>query len=153
MLLPVMSESRPSDTFPGTSPWAWDLRRSQAAVNLASGYTHQATADAVGVSKRTITTWLQNVEFSAEVDRLSLMVDVSSRAERLRIAMRVVRQKAGDDIVDTDRDILDWLKFAQSETDGVKLNLTGQLAAVTASDSSLADSGPDRASDAIERIN
>ena len=54
------------------------------------------------------------------------MVGVASRAERLRLAMRVVKQKVRKETgeIVTDRDILDWLKFAQSETDGVKLDLS-----------------------------
>jgi hypothetical protein len=133
----------PSGDFPTTSPWVWDERRGQAAILLASGYTWQATADEVGVDKRSITNWMQNVEFSAEVDRLSLMVDVSSRAERLRIAMRAIRQKVREDGVETDKDVLDWLKFAQSETDGVKLDLS-KLAALGEVNASLADRGPIR---------
>jgi len=111
---------------------------------LASGHTWQATADEVGVDKRSITNWMQNEDFSAEVDRLSLMVDVSSRAERLRIAMRVVRQRVGEESIETTKDLLEWLKFAQSETDGIKLNLTGQLAAVSQDETPVADSGSDR---------
>lgn len=64
------------------------------------------------------------MEFSAEVDRLSLMVGIASRAERLRIAKRVIRQMVRDDnYVWTEKDLLDWLKFAQGETDGVKLDM------------------------------
>lgn len=38
--------------------------------------------------------------------------------------MRVVRQKTrADGVIETDRDVLDWLKFAQSETDGINLGL------------------------------
>lgn len=51
------------------------------------------------------------------------MVGIAARAERLRVAMRVVRQKVKDENVETDRDLLDWLRFAQRETQGVKLDL------------------------------
>lgn len=51
------------------------------------------------------------------------MVGIANRAERLRIAMQVVRQRVREDGVQTERDTLDWLKFAQSETDGAKLDL------------------------------
>lgn len=51
--------------------------------------------------------------------------------------MRVIRQpiheQTGQAV--TDRDILDWLKFDQSETDGVKLDLS-QLAQGDADDDS-----------------
>ena len=71
------------------------------------------------------------------MDRLSLMVGVSSRAERLRLAIRVVRAKTNGDVPETEKDLLDWLKFAQSETDGIKLDLT-KLAALGEADSSVA---------------
>jgi len=45
------------------------------------------------------------------------MIGIANRAERLRIANRVIQQKVNE-TVQTDRDVLDWLKFAQSETDG-----------------------------------
>jgi hypothetical protein len=115
---------KPSDTFAEFSPFEWNPQRSQVAVELASGRSQQDVADEVGITKRTITNWMRHVEFAAEVDRLSLMVDVSSRAERLRIAMKAIRQSVKENQVATDRDVLDWLKFAQSETDGVKLDLT-----------------------------
>ena len=102
------------------STFKWTKKRSDAALKLAQGYTLQEVADTVGVNERTIRRWKDHPLFQAEVNRLSLMVDISGRAERLRIAMRVVRQIG----YDTDRDLLDWLKYAQGETDGVKLDLT-----------------------------
>lgn len=106
------------------TPFKWTSKRKEAALSLGSGYTERETAASVGVSKSSISRWKRHPDFAAEVDRLSLMVDIASRAERLRIAMRLARQKVHDDgTVDSDRDLLDWLKFAQSETDGVKLDL------------------------------
>ena len=82
-------------------------------------------AAAIGVGRKTICNWLCVPEFVAEIDRLSCMIDVASRAERLRMAMRVVRQKVrADGTVETERDVLDWLKFAQSETTGIKLGFS-----------------------------
>jgi hypothetical protein len=62
------------------------------------------------------------------------MIDVASRAERLRMAMRVVRQKVrADGTVETERDLLDWLKYAQSETTGIKLGYSrGEVAEMNA---------------------
>ena len=101
----------------------WSSKRQKAALALAEGQSQQAVADAIGVCRKTICNWLCVPEFAAEVDRLSLMVGLASRSERLRIAMRVVRQKVRDDgTIETDRDLLDWLKFAQSETPGVQLS-------------------------------
>ena len=130
----------------------WTEQRSRAAVALAEGKTQKQAAEEVEAGERTIRDWLANADFAAEVDRLSLMVGIASRAERLRLAMRVVREKTKGEAPATDKDLLEWLKFAQSETDGIKLNLTGQLAAVAAHDPSLADSGSDRESNTVERI-
>ena len=78
------------------------------AISLASGATKQEAADDAGVDRTTLYNWLKFDEFSAEVDRLSLMVGIASRAERLRIAQRVVRHKAKDGMPQSDKDLLDW---------------------------------------------
>lgn len=103
----------------------WDETRSTAAGLLAIGYSQTATAEEVGVHRNTIRNWLDDPEFAAEVDRLSVMTGVASRAERIRIANRLVRQRVNEngDIL-SDKDVLDWLKFAQSETDGAKLDFS-----------------------------
>jgi transposase len=103
----------------------WDAKKSLAAVELAKGKSQQEVAKQIQVNRRTIIRWLEEEEFSAEVDRLSAMVDTASRAHRMRLVMRAVRQRLREDgTVETKRDILDWLKFAQSETNGIKLDLT-----------------------------
>ena len=102
----------------------WTPKRERAALALAEGYTEEESAAIAGVSRPTISRWKRNLDFSTEVDRLSLMVGIASRAERLRIAMQIVRQKVkADGRYRTARDLLDWLKFAQSETDGAKFDL------------------------------
>lgn len=127
--------------FYKTSTFKWNPTRSKAAILLAEGYTQQYVADEVGKTKRTITTWVGEVEFSAEVDRLSVMLGIASRAERLRVARRVIRQKTQDEHAETEKDLLDWLKYVQSETDGVKLDIAALYAAFRTDDSSVAESG------------
>jgi len=105
------------------SRFEWTPARETAALKLAEGCTRVEVSTLISVSDRTITRWLADTEFSAEVDRLSLMIGVANRAERLRIANRVIREKMRNEHVETDKDILDWIKFAQSETDGINLNL------------------------------
>lgn len=102
---------------------------------LANGHTESEAADIANVSRASITRWKRNIEFMAEVDRLSLMVGIASRAERLRIAQRIARQRVKDEAVLSEKDLLDWLKFAQSETDGIKLD----LATLIEASSSVAD--------------
>lgn len=123
------------------SAFEWTEDRTQAAVCLASGGTQEDAAREAKVTDRTIRNWLTDEVFAAEVDRLSLMVGISSRAERLRLAMRVVKQKTAGNEVKTDKDILEWLKFAQSETDGIKLDITKLAAAVGADASPVASGG------------
>lgn len=112
------------------SDFEWTPRRSNAAVMLARGYTNKQTAEDIGVSERTIDRWRADTEFMVEVDRLSVMVDLASRAERVRLAQRIARGMGEK----TQRDLLDWLKFIQSETDGAKLDggFIEQLAALIA---------------------
>ncbi len=122
------------------SPFEWNETRSRAAIALAEGKTQQQVADECDIAKRTIQRWLEHSDFAAEVDRLSLMVGIASRAERLRLAQRIVRQRTSDDGgLITKADLLEWLKFAQSETDGVKLDLAKLAAALGANETPLAD--------------
>ncbi len=114
------------------SAFKWTSRREKAALALAHGYTECESAEAAGVTDRTIRRWKSNLEFAAEVDRLSLMVGIAGRAERLRIAMRVIREKVQGEGVDTSKDLLDWLKFAQGETDGIRLDMASVVEEVLA---------------------
>lgn len=110
------------------SDFKWTTKTSEAAYLLAQGYTHAEAAERIEVSERTIYRWKLEDEFLAEIDRLSLMIGIASRAERLRIAQAVIRQKVGEDgKFKTEKDLLDWIKFAQGETDGVKLDLANLL--------------------------
>ena len=112
------------------SSFRWTRRREKAAQSLAQGYTQRETAAEIGVTERTIRRWLSDLDFQMEVDRLSLLVGIASKAERLRIAMRVAREKIREKVVITDKDLLDWLKFAQSETDGARLDLSSLFASL-----------------------
>jgi len=106
--------------------WKWTPTREKAALLLASGYTWAETSKNADVAESTINRWMKVPEFFNEVDRLSHMVGVAARAERLRMVNRIVRQKTKEESGEliTEKDLLDWLKFAQSETDGANLDLT-----------------------------
>lgn len=109
-------------------------------IALAGGMTQREAAAEAEVTDRTIRDWLRLPEFSAELDRLSLMIGIASRAERLRLAQRVIKQRTDENgAINTKADVLDWLKFAQSETDGVKLDLAKLAAALGADAPSMAD--------------
>ena len=114
-------------------PFKWSKKRDAAVLALAEGRRIVDVADEVGVASRTIDYWLANPEFRAERDRLSVIAGIANRASRLRVAMRVIRsQDAEADEPKTRADLLDWLKYVQSETDGVRLDLTATLAAFDA---------------------
>ncbi len=114
----------------------WTRRREKVAVALAQGYTQREAAETAKVSERTVNRWYSKLEFAMEVDRLTLLTGISTRAERMRIVMQVVRQriteKEGKEFVESKRDILEWLKLAQSETDGAKLDLAPVFEALRA---------------------
>lgn len=106
----------------------WTQKKESAALSLARGETQKAAAATAGVAERTLRYWMNEPEFTEEVDRLTLMVDIASRAHRLRIANRVIRQFVKDnETIPTSKDILDWLKYAQGETDGVKLDMAALI--------------------------
>jgi hypothetical protein len=122
----------------------WNEKATTAALALANGGTRKEAAKEAAIGERTLYRWLLEPEFSAEVDRLSLMTDIAGRAERLRLAKRAVRQAMDEDgKLTTKADVLDWLKFAQSETDGIKLDLTKLATAVGKAEASVADRGSD----------
>jgi predicted transcriptional regulator len=123
------------------SEFEWTEERTKAALMLAEGRTQAEVSEECKVTDRTVRNWLGDERFASEVDRLSLMIGVASRAERLRLANRVIRQKISGNEISTDKDILDWIKFAQSETDGIKLDLTKLSAAVDQNETSMADRG------------
>jgi transposase-like protein len=112
------------------SGFQWTKKRTSAALLLAEGHTIEEVANSVGVNERSIYRWKGDIEFVQEVDRLTHMVGIANRAERLRMAMRIVRQLSGK-LKPTQKDLLEWLKYAQSETDGIKLDLTPLFDATT----------------------
>ncbi len=97
----------------------WTPPKRRAAAMLAEGYTIDETAADVGVNEKTVRRWKADIEFLTETNRLALEVGIASRAERIRIAQRVVRQKLRASNL-SDRDLLEWLKYSQGETDGIK---------------------------------
>lgn len=91
---------------------------------LAAGYRKPEVAKEIEVDRSTIYEWLAHPDFYCEVDRLTFMVDVAQRAERIRKSMRLLRSREVDGVLQSDKDSLDWMKFVQSETDGAKVDLT-----------------------------
>jgi len=119
-----------SKNVPEVSPnQAKSETRRLTANLLAEGYSINETARIVGISEKTIDRWLGgDMEFSREVDRLTLELGIAAKAERLRMAKRFVRQRiAKTGRIRSRYDILKWLEFAQSETTGAKFQVEGSL--------------------------
>ena len=128
----------------------WTTKAQNTAFALADGYTREEAAAMAGIGERTLYRWLLLPEFSEEVDRFVFLTGIARKAERLKITKRIARN-LGDR---TEKDLLDWLKFARSETDGAKLDLTGLLKQLTEQSATepahgprLAGSGSDRVAD------
>ena len=102
----------------------------KAATALADGATQAQAAAEAEVTDRTIRLWLQEAEFAEEVDRLTLLTGMATRAARLRLAKRMI-EKLG---TQTEKDLLEWLKFAQSETTGAVSDLADRIAAALTGD-------------------
>lgn len=109
------------------SSFRWTKKHEAAAIALANGETQKEAGDKAGVVERTVQRWLDVPEFAEEVDRLTFLTGIAAKAERLRMAKRIIARLDNN----TERDLLDWLKYAQGETDGVKLGLAELFAAVT----------------------
>lgn len=108
------------------SAFRWGKNQEIAAIALANGDTQGQAAGKAGINERTIRRWMAIPEFAEEVDRLTFMTGIAAKAERLRMAKRVVAAFE----LRTEKDLLDWLKYVQSETDGVKLDITSLIAAI-----------------------
>lgn len=109
--------------FPKTS---LNERKEKAVFLLAMGHTIDEAAKEIGVSEKTIDNWKREPEFLARLDEVSLTVGVALKAERLRMANRIARKLASNR-KPTTKDLLDWLKFAQSETDGSKVHVNANV--------------------------
>jgi hypothetical protein len=114
----------------------WTPKRQQVALLLAEGNSYRETARLANVDPKSVCNWMKIDEFSAEVDRLSLMVGCANRAWRLRVAMRTIKHKLSQQrgYAISDKDVLDWLKYAQSETDGVKIDMAKLVEMLDAGD-------------------
>ena len=108
-----------TSTVAKMSQFEWSEAKSNAARGLADGKTQQQVADECGINRKTVQRWLQDPEFSYAVDELTILTGISLRAERLRITKRIIRQMVKDDQeIKTEKDVLEWLKYAQAETNG-----------------------------------
>ena len=108
------------------SQFKWNAKKQKAAISLAEGQTQQAAGDIAGVTRKTIYRWLQEPEFSEEVDRLTLTSGVALKAERIRLVKRIIAARVEKSIKETNymlskADTLDILKYLQGETEAQRI--------------------------------
>lgn len=140
-------EEKKEYRLPTYEKWRWDEQKSIAARAMGEGYTQKEAAEAAGVHPKTVNNWwLKSPEFAAEVDRCSMMFDVASKAHRNRLLMKAIRQFVREDgnLRTGDDTLLDYIKEARLNTDGVKVDILTQLAAIDAETGSVAGSGSTR---------
>jgi hypothetical protein len=121
----------------------WTKKAERAAISLAGGATREEAAAISGIGERTLYRWLDLPEFSEEVDRLTFLTGIAAKAERLRLAKRIVDNLG----LNTEKDLLDWLKYVQGETDGIKLDIADLYTAIAENAPALAtgrSAGDDR---------
>lgn len=114
--------SKESQSGAEDEPFKWTKEAELAVSALAEGLTIKEAAELSGVSDRTINRWKQREDFTTRLQKLVLETGVAIRAERMMIIKQQIR-KALKKRSPSKKDLLDWLKQAQAETDGSKLNL------------------------------
>jgi len=110
----------------------WDDRRDRAAVMLAEARPKKEICEAIGISTKTLYMWEQNEDFSKEVDRLSLMLGTASKSNRLRLINKAIQQMIDENgkIDLTGVTFLELLKEARMQTEGLRLDIFNQIAAI-----------------------
>ena len=113
------------EQFSIISEFVWTPERDQAAKLLSQGYSIKEVAEEVGVTDRTIYNWKNIEEFEMEVDRLSVVYGLASKAERTRLLMKMARQKVKEDgtLELDDTSLMDIIKEMRMQTDGIRLNV------------------------------
>jgi transposase len=121
----------------------WDSQWDEAVKMLAMGHSIKEAAEAVGVTERTIYNWKNKPQFEAEMDRLSLIYGLASKAERTRMLMRMARQKIKDDgtIELDDTSMMDILKEMRMQIEGTRIDITQLYSALSDEARSVARSG------------
>ena len=102
-------------------------KKHQAAVwSLAQGHSQQRTGNTIGVSQQRIGQLIHHdLAFREALDSLSEYVGLADRAARLRMAQRAALQFEDPETgqLETDRDLLDWLKYIGKLLDEDQLSL------------------------------
>lgn len=122
--------ARDTPLYDPAGRFLWDDRRDRAATMLAQGYQKKEICEVVEIDYSTLWRWEQEDQFNEEVDRLSLMYGVASKAHRTRLLNQAIRQKINKKTGEIDLagvSFLDLLKEARMQTEGIKLDILSTL--------------------------
>ena len=102
------------------APFNWSPMKEMAAVLLSQGFPRREVSERVQCGEGTIYRWLNHPEFSAEVDALTFVTGIATKAARVRLAKQMVRQRTvedeeGNSFIASKKDVLEWLKFIKDE--------------------------------------
>jgi hypothetical protein len=130
----------------------WTEQRDRAAILLALGHNKAYVAKQVGISDRTVFNWLKEPQFEKEVDDLSLIMGSASKAYRARFINQAILQfKDKEGKLDLEgTTLLDWLKEARMNAEGVKLGIVSELASIVEEKPSMDRSRQDRSISLLE---
>jgi transcriptional regulator with XRE-family HTH domain len=121
---------------------------------LAQGYMKMEICEECGIDPSTLRRWEHIDAFMEEVDRLSLIRGIASKANRLRLLNQAIRQKVNSETGEIDLanvSFLDLLKEARMQTEGVRLDILNTLIpAFTEKTGSVAGGGSDRSIKILE---
>jgi transcriptional regulator with XRE-family HTH domain len=146
--------ARDTPLYDPAGRFLWDERREQAAILLAQGYSKKEICEKVEIHESTLWRWEQEDSFSEEVDNLSLMYGLASKAHRTRLLNQAIRQKINNKTGQIDLSgvtFLDLIKEARMQTEGLKLDILNTLIPAFAEETgSVAGSGSDRSTKILE---
>ena len=87
------------------------------------GMKKRHVADRVGVGEATIYRWMSDEEFRCELDRLTFITGMAVKAARVRAIKRLIRSRMDEDeVLDSKRDVLDWIKLLKEEINDMEVS-------------------------------
>jgi hypothetical protein len=99
---------------------------------LAQGSTYVEVEKETGINQSSLAYLMKDADFSKEVDTLSMMYGMASKAERVRMITKMAKQfiKEDGNYDISGFTLLDLLKEARMQTEGINLNVLSQLTAI-----------------------
>lgn len=97
--------------------FVWDEVKLKLAEAVAKGdRSLNEVLTEFKIPERTFYRWKKHPEFQQKIDEIIADIDIAQKAERIKIAKKVIRQKLEQDKDKlSSKDLLDWLKYVGEE--------------------------------------